>query len=123
MSGGLLTESSPVRVGLDFGLSETQYPTRLEPKAMKTEPARIDAVVAPSGIALAQVEELSGSMSVPVEVDFERGLLSAGQSPRQTAGATQEIVEAGGERRIVSDFRRDLCAYVSGVGHGLQRRA
>lgn len=110
-------------MGLHFGLGEAQYLTRLEPKAVEPQPARIHAVVAPLGVALAQVEELSGSVSVPVEIDFESGLFSAGQSPRKTAGPAQEIVEACGERRIVSDFRRDLCAYVSGVGHGLQRRA
>src|SRR4029453_18155680 len=78
MPAGLVTESDPVRVGLHFFLRQTHHLTGLQPKAVEPEIARIDAVVAPLGVAIAQVEKLAGRASIAVEVDLESSLLGAG---------------------------------------------
>ena len=49
-------------------------------------------------------------MSVPVEIDAEGGLLSAGQGSRKAAGAVQEIVQASGQLGVIGDLGSDLGA-------------
>jgi hypothetical protein len=114
---GQVTEADPGRMGLDLVLRQTYNLTRREPDAVQPVPARVDAKVAPARVLRAQVEELARGMSVPVEVDAEGGLLSAGQGSREAAGAVQEIVQASGQLGVIGDLGSDLGAHVSAGRH------
>jgi hypothetical protein len=86
---------------------------------VEPETARVDTVIAPASVAVAQVEELAGRVSVAVKVDLQGGLLGVGEGSSEAAGAVQEIVEAGGKLGVVGELGRDLGAYIPGVRHPL----
>lgn len=58
-------------------------------------------------------------MAVAVEVDLQGGLLGPGEGPGQVAGATQEVIDPGGEHGIVDHLGRDLGSHISRVRHGV----
>ena len=63
--GRLIAESGPGRMSLHLLLGQTHDLTRLELKAVQPEAAGVDAVVAPAGVTLAEVEELPGRTPSP----------------------------------------------------------
>jgi hypothetical protein len=104
-------------MSLDLFLSEQHDFAGRERQPVQSEPVRIDAVAAPAFITLGQVEELARRRAVAVEVHLQRGLLGTGERAGEVAGAMEEIVDAGRERRIVRDRRSDLGTYVADVSH------
>src|SRR5436309_15373849 len=121
MEGRLVAEALPGRMGLDLLLREPHHLAWSELQAVQSDAARIDPIVVPALVALAQVEELAGRVAVAVEIDLERRLLGSGQRPRQVARALQQVVQARGELRIVNYLRCDLRADITRVRHRLAR--
>jgi hypothetical protein len=100
-------------MGLDLGLREADDLAGRQGEAVQAEAVRIDAVLAPLRVLLAHVEELARRLAVAVEVEGERGLLGAGHRAGDVAGAVKQVVEPGGELRIVDDLWGDLGSYVT----------
>jgi low temperature requirement protein LtrA len=114
---GLTTEGRPGGMVFDLGLGHPHHLARRQVQAVKPAAARIYAVVAPALVALAEVEELAGSVAVAVEIDLEGRLLGRGQRASKMAGAMQHVVEPRRQFRVVCDLGDDLGAHITRVRH------
>ena len=117
MLGGLVSEPVPRGMGLDLGLGEPHHLAGRQVQAVEPEAARIDAVVAPALVALAEVEELACGVAVAVEVDLERGLLGSGERAGKLSGAVEQVVEPRRQLRVVHDLGSNFRADIALVRH------